>query len=310
MKETIPWVEKYRPSNFDDIIMDDLTKEMLENIVKQKKFPNILFYGPPGTGKTTTIVNLINFYQKYHNQQNNSLIIHQNASDERGVDVIRNHLFNFVNSKGLFNDGTKFIILDEVDYMTKNAQQALKYLINDYHKNVRLCLICNYISKIDETVKNEFISLRFNKVSNDKIFSFIKNICLKENINIQDKLIYSIINLYQSDIRSMINYLQANQNNINEIKILDDNVMSGFYKKIKFKYNNKIIKTFNNLSRQHCLNKKNFLLHLFKFIIKSKDIKLTSDLLDMMEFVVHTANNNDYYIDYALIKLNKIISEH
>ena len=62
------------------------------------------------------------------------MIIHQNASDERGVDVIRNHLFNFVNSKGLFNDGTKFIILDEVDYMTKNAQQALKYLINDYHE--------------------------------------------------------------------------------------------------------------------------------------------------------------------------------
>ena len=110
MKETIPWVEKYRPTNFDDIIMDDMTKQILENVVKKKHFPNILFYGPPGTGKTTTIVNLINYFQKYHNQQNNSLIIHQNASDERGVDIIRNQLFNFVNSKGLYGGGIKLIL--------------------------------------------------------------------------------------------------------------------------------------------------------------------------------------------------------
>ena len=224
MKEAIPWVEKYRPNHFDEIILDDLTKHMLENIVKEKKFPNILFYGPPGTGKTTTIVNLINYFQSYHNQQNNSLIIHQNASDERGVDVIRNHLFNFVNSKGLFDDGIKFIILDEVDYMTKNAQQALKYLINDYHENVRLCLICNYISKIDESVKNEFITVRFNRVPEKKIFDFIKDISVKENIKLSDKSIYSVIKLYKSDIRSMINFLQANQNNIKDLKILNESV--------------------------------------------------------------------------------------
>lgn len=309
MKETIPWVEKYRPTHFDEIILDDLTKHMLENIVKQKKFPNILFYGPPGTGKTTTIVNLINYFQTYHNQRNNSLIIHQNASDERGVDVIRNHLFNFVNSKGLFSDGIKFIILDEVDYMTKNAQQALKYLINSYHENVRLCLICNYISKIDESVKNEFITVRFNRVPEEKIFDFIKDISIKENIKLSDKSIYSIINLYQSDIRSMINYLQANQHNLSEVKILNDNVLSDFINKIILNDHSKNLKIFNQISNEYYLNKKNLLLRLFKFLIGKSKIPIKSKLLDMMEFAVHNSNNNNFYIEYSLCKLKEIITE-
>ena len=309
MKETIPWVEKYRPTHFDEIILDDLTKHMLENIVKQKKFPNILFYGPPGTGKTTTIVNLINYFQTYHNQRNNSLIIHQNASDERGVDVIRNHLFNFVNSKGLFSDGIKFIILDEVDYMTKNAQQALKYLINNYHENVRLCLICNYISKIDESVKNEFITVRFNRVPEEKIFDFIKDISIKENIKLSDKSIYSIINLYQSDIRSMINYLQANQHNLSEVKILNDNVLSDFINKIILNDHSKNLKIFNQISNEYYLNKKNLLLRLFKFLIGKSNIPIKSKLLDMMEFAVHNSNNNNFYIEYSLCKLKEIITE-
>jgi hypothetical protein len=77
-------------------------------------------------------------------------MIHLNASDERGIDIIRNQINQFVNSKTLFNKGMKFVILDEVDYMTKNAQQALRYLLQNYSSSVRFCLICNYISKIDE----------------------------------------------------------------------------------------------------------------------------------------------------------------
>jgi DNA polymerase III delta prime subunit len=309
MKEAIPWVEKYRPNHFDEIILDDLTKHMLENIVKEKKFPNILFYGPPGTGKTTTIVNLINYFQSYHNQQNNSLIIHQNASDERGVDVIRNHLFNFVNSKGLFDDGIKFIILDEVDYMTKNAQQALKYLINDYHENVRLCLICNYISKIDESVKNEFITVRFNRVPEKKIFDFIKDISIKENIKLSDKSIYSVIKLYKSDIRSMINFLQANQNNIKDLKILNESVLKKFIDKLTSNDSKKNLKIFNNIAKEYCLNKKNLMLSLFKFLIEKSIIPITSKLLNMMEFVVHNSNNNISYIEYSLFKLKELMTE-
>ena len=158
-KTYIPWVEKYRPTNFKDIVLDKNNKTIFENIIKNLYFPNLLLYGPPGTGKTTTIINLINLFQTNTNQLNKGLMIHLNASDDRGIDIIRNQINSFVNSKVMFNEGTKFIILDEVDYITKNAQLALKNLLQDYKYNIRFCLICNYISKIDESLQSEFVRL-------------------------------------------------------------------------------------------------------------------------------------------------------
>ena len=89
--------------------------------MRRNEFPNLLFYGPPGTGKTTTIINLIDKYQEKYHQKRKGLKIHLNASDDRGIDIIRNQINNFVNTKILFGNGMKFIILDEVDYMTKKC---------------------------------------------------------------------------------------------------------------------------------------------------------------------------------------------
>ena len=124
----VPWVEKYRPRKFEDIVLEKNNKIILNNILNGASFPNLLFYGPPGTGKTTTIINLIDKYQEANDQKRKGLKIHLNASDDRGIDIIRNQINQFVNTKTLFGEGTKFVILDEVDYMTKNAQQALRYL--------------------------------------------------------------------------------------------------------------------------------------------------------------------------------------
>ena len=101
MTDNRPWVEKYRPTRFEDIVLDPLNRKLLKNIVTQNKFPNLLFYGPPGTGKTTTIINLINKYQEKYDQKNKGLKIHLNASDDRGIDVIRNQINQFVNTKTL-----------------------------------------------------------------------------------------------------------------------------------------------------------------------------------------------------------------
>ena len=212
---SIPWVEKYRPKHFDDIVLDSMNRKLFQQILEKNYFPNLLFYGPPGTGKTTTIINLIQEYQTRYSRPNKSNIIHLNASDERGIDIIRNQIYSFVKSMNLFETGFKFVILDEVDYMTKNAQQALKYLLQTtttINTNVRFILICNYISKIDEALQNEFICVRFNQLPKKDIYEFIQKITEKENIHIRPAAIETIQSMYQSDIRSMINFLQLNQN--------------------------------------------------------------------------------------------------
>ena len=233
LNNSIPWVEKYRPSHFNDIVLDSLNKKILHNIIQQSFFPNLLLYGPPGTGKTTTIINLVNSYQDVLHQKNKGLMIHLNASDERGIDIIRNQINQFVNSKSLFNRGMKFVILDEVDYMTKNAQQALKSLIQNYSNNVRFCLMCNYISRIDEGLQNEFIKLRFNQLPETEIISFLQKIVTNENLLLDKNSITLVQQLYKSDIRSMINFIQSNQHiQCDRIKIINTKLFK--YGKILF----------------------------------------------------------------------------
>ena len=106
---SVPMVEKWRPTKFEDIVLDPLNKVIMKNIIDTAYFPNLLFYGPPGTGKTTSIINLINAYQDKHNYKMKGLVIHLNASDERGIDIIRSQISQFVNSKALFNQGMKFL---------------------------------------------------------------------------------------------------------------------------------------------------------------------------------------------------------
>ena len=113
--DNIPWVEKYRPEYFDDIVLDKSNKKMFKNILDKGYFPNLLFYGPPGTGKTTTIINIINEYNKMYTNNNKGSVIHLNASDERGIDTIRNQILQFVKTNNFFEKCVKFVILDEVD---------------------------------------------------------------------------------------------------------------------------------------------------------------------------------------------------
>jgi len=254
--ESIPWVEKYRPKQLCDVVLDSNNKIILDNIIKNDHFPNLLLYGPPGTGKTTTIINLINSYQKKYNQVHKGLMIHLNASDERGIDIIRNQIASFVNSSGLFMDGMKFVVLDEVDYMTKNAQQALKYLLQSYNTNVRYCLICNYISRIDESLQNEFIRLRFNQLPKESIQQFLKNIVLSEQLSISDKSIQSIQTVYQSDIRSMINYIQSNQNILSDYKIINYDIWNKLTDIIKTNDLEKINIFIDNISLEYGIEQK------------------------------------------------------
>lgn len=305
LKKSTPWVEKYRPSSFDEIVLDPLNKMLLKNVIDNNYFPNLLFYGPPGTGKTTTIINLVNAYQENMNLKNKGLMIHLNASDERGIDIIRNQINSFVNSKSLFGDGMKFVILDEVDYMTKTAQIALRYLLNNYNNNfnVRFCLICNYISRIDESLQTEFVRMRFNQLPETDILKFLQKININENLKIKDEILVSIQKHFVSDIRSMINYMQSNHDIIQECKI----VKTELWVKLTddFKKNKKhadIVKKINKISRDYNMEQKNIIKNYLNYIIRN--YKVTSELLNNIENVMHINDCKTHHIlNYIVDKL-------
>jgi replication factor C subunit 3/5 len=341
-KQNIPWVEKYRPNNFDDIVLDPINRKIFQNILDKNYFPNLLFYGPPGTGKTTTIINIINEYQVRYNQKNKGTIIHLNASDERGIDIIRSQIYQFVKSKNFFDAGLKFVILDEVDYMTKNAQQALKYLLQSSCYNVRFCLICNYISKIDESLKNEFICIRFNQLPKNDIYKFIKNITKNENLELSDIVIDRIQQIYNSDIRSMINFLQLNQNiTIWEENIVTDEVWENIHvflhspsiapkglsvenlglsfrkppqaalQNLQNKQENEQIwsEKINEISNKFNLDKKSILKNYFNYIIRKKPDIISDKFLTILEMLMHSNDSNiDHILQYYVLHISAYIS--
>jgi len=298
-KDSIPWVEKYRPDQFNKIVLSPINRNIFQNILSTQYFPNLMFYGPPGTGKTTTIINLINEYQINHNEKNKGSVIHLNASDERGIDIIRNQIYQFVKSKNFFESGLKFVILDEVDYMTKNAQQALKFLLQSSCYNVRYCLICNYICKIDESLKNEFICVRFNQLPKDDIYKFIKNITASENLSLSDTVIDTIQNNYNSDIRSMINFIQLNQNTtIWEENIITDAVWDNIHNLLLRENENtlEIIQYIHETSIKYNTDKKNIIKNYFNYIIRKKPHLISATFLTIVEKVMHCNGTNFEHI--------------
>jgi replication factor C subunit 3/5 len=311
-KNYCPFVEKHRPNKFDDIVLDPINKTILKNIIETSNFPNLLFYGPPGTGKTTTIINLVNAYQEKLNNVNKALMIHLNASDDRGIDIIRNQINIFVNSKPLFDNGMKFVILDEVDYMTKNAQQALRNLLQSYTKNVRFCLICNYISRIDEGLQTEFIRLRFNQLPQREIIQLLKHICFIEQLNISDENLQFIQKLYNSDIRSMINFIQTNQNLSNlKINIINNDIYKELLNIIlsdnEDDFLNNCLKYIHKISINYNTDKKNIIKNFLNYIIRNKPDMVNSRFLSSMENILHYPEcKNSYYISYICAKIRAL----
>lgn len=306
-----PWVEKYRPNILNDIVLDKTNKNILNNILKMNYLPNILLHGPPGTGKTTTIINLIEELQILNNNKNKSLIIHLNASDERGIDVIRNQIYQFVNSKNLFVKGVKVIILDEVDYMTKSAQLALKNLlinINNYD-NIRFCLICNYISRIDESLQNIFIKLKFNQLPEENIINFLQNIISKENLTYTNNQVISIQKFYKSDLRSMINHIQLNMNNTKNCGFITDDIFVTLTQHFK-EYNNydKISNYIDNVIVKYYIDINKIIISYLNFVIRNKDIIINKQFLKLVEYITHHNDKGATIKKYFILSLNDYIS--
>ena len=292
-----PWIEKYRPTKISDIQLNEKYKKIFNHIVETLFFPNLIFYGPPGTGKTTTIICLLKKIKEKYGFSNNS--IHLNASDDRGIEVIRNIIYTFVNTNNISlepnNSNIKFVILDEVDSMTITAQNCLLSLLNN-NKNVKFCLICNYISKLIPEIRNCCNILHFYNDTNYK--DYLLNIIKNENLKIKDKLLDTIIHLYKPDIRCMVNCLESYKyDNLNILMHKD-------LKTICEKYSKK------NMSKYKNFDKKYLFENIFLYMIDTYTIDST--LIKYMEQLMYN-RDMDYFDEIFMnyfIQLQKIDINH
>jgi replication factor C subunit 3/5 len=289
MDKNVNWNEKYRPTNLEKIILSNYNKLLIKNIIDKNYFPNLLLYGPPGTGKTTTVINLINSYLTKYYKDNKKQIIHLNASHERGIEIIRNNLYTFVVSDNLFFEGPKFIILDEVDYMTNSAQLALKYLIEYYSNyNVRYCLICNYITKIDNNLQNYFCKLKFNTIPFNEIQGFLTSIITNEKMNISQEYLSYIITTFKNDIRAMINFLQLGKENIRYF--ISDDIYVNLYNINNTRDFEYFKKAFLALELKHKFNYIEFIKKYLYSILKNNIQNLSNITINRMEFFINNYN--------------------
>ncbi|KAJ2332199.1 Subunit of heteropentameric Replication factor C (RF-C) [Coemansia sp. RSA 2681] len=204
--DNLPWVEKYRPSSLDELVSQRDIVDTLQRFIDDGKLPHLLFYGPPGTGKTTTILAIA---RKLYGKNLGSMVLELNASDDRGIDVIRDQIKTFASTRTVFSSGLKLVILDEADAMTTPAQAALRRVIEKYTKNVRFCIICNYVSKIIPAVQSRCTRFRFAPLKLSDINGRLDMIVEREGVNISEDGKNALIRLSGGDMRRVLNVLQA-----------------------------------------------------------------------------------------------------
>eukprot|EP00727_Mastigamoeba_balamuthi_P008415 m51a1_g4196 putative p-loop containing nucleoside triphosphate hydrolase protein (352) ;mRNA; r:3247-4882 len=203
---TLPWVEKYRPKELTGLVGHEGILATITKLVDGGKLPHMLFYGPPGSGKTTTILAVA---RKLFGPSFASMVLELNASDDRGIDVVREQIKEFASSQKLFSTGVKLVVLDECDAMTSAAQAALRRVIEKYTKSTRFCLICNHVNKITPAIQSRCTRLRFAPLQADAVERCVRRVAEAESVKLTDDGVSALVRMGNGDLRRVLNILQS-----------------------------------------------------------------------------------------------------
>jgi len=201
----LPWVEKFRPKNLSEVMGHTEITNRLKSYVEKRNLPNMMFSGPAGTGKTSSAIALAKELFGKNFEQN---FLELNASDDRGIDVVRNTIKDFARTLA-FDSDFKIIFLDECDALTQDAQQALRRTMEKYTKTCRFILSCNYSSKILEPIQSRCVIYRFKPLGAKDVEKQIEHVATIEKIHVDEKAIVAVNYVCQGDLRKAINILQA-----------------------------------------------------------------------------------------------------
>ncbi|KAI1007253.1 Replication factor C subunit 3 [Podosphaera aphanis] len=217
-EDTLPWVEKYRPDTLADVSGHQDILATINRFVDTNRLPHLLLYGPPGTGKTSTILALSR--RIYGAKNVRQMVLELNASDDRGIEVVREQIKTFASTKQIFSmspkpGGTssiasyKLIILDEADAMTATAQMALRRIMEKYTANTRFCVIANYAHKLSPALLSRCTRFRFSPLKEADIRLLVNKVILEEHVNITPESVDALVKLSKGDMRRALNVLQA-----------------------------------------------------------------------------------------------------
>lgn len=199
------WTEKYRPDTLDDVVGQDKITERLQAFVEEESIPHMLFAGPAGTGKTTSAIALA---KDLYGDEWNQNFMETNASDERGINVVREKIKDFARTKPV-NADYKIIFLDEADSLTSDAQQALRRTMEQFSENCRFILSCNYSSKIIDPIQSRCAVFRFNRLDEEDVKQYIQTLGEKEDFTISEDAVNAVMRVSSGDMRRVTNILQT-----------------------------------------------------------------------------------------------------